>query len=259
MTYRIDSSIHRANPHFVLAGCGGTGAFLAEGLCRLLQGHPGTIVLVDPDRVEHHNLLRQNFLDHDVGRIKSQALAERLAKSFNRTIAYSVHPFAPSPQGDFPGVHPTVPLVLLGCVDNAPARQALARCTDTRPNTWYIDAGNDSHWGQILIGNTVQPDLLQTPVTGDLCYRLPAPTLQRPDILTQVPTTSPDIDCAAALDLTDQDPTINFTMAAHMLNTVHRFLAGTCTFMSLHLDTDLGTVNPHYITPEAIARFHTLL
>ena len=44
---------------------------------------------------------------------------------------------------------------------------------------------------------------------GETCYLLPAPTLQRPDLLTTVPTTPPDVDCAAALDLTDQDPTIN--------------------------------------------------
>ena len=38
-----------------------------------------TIVLVDHDRVEPHNLLRQNFYPEDVGRFKSQALADRLA------------------------------------------------------------------------------------------------------------------------------------------------------------------------------------
>ena len=255
MNYRIDSSTYRSKPNIIVAGCGGTGGFLAEGLCRLLQGTEATIVLIDHDRVEPHNLLRQNFLQEDIDRFKSQTLAERLSRHHRRTIAYSTHPFAPSPQGDFPGVPPNGPAILLGCVDNARAREALTTCTRTRPNTWYIDAGNDTHWGQILIGNTVEPHLLDSPVTGDLCYRLPAPTLQRPDLLTAVPTVSPDIDCAAALDLTDQDPTINFTMAAHLLTTVHRFITGTCTFMSLHLDMQLGTVTPHYISPDSIARF----
>ena len=44
-----------------MVGTGGTGGFVAEGLCRLFQGREATIVLVDHDRVEPHNLLRQNF------------------------------------------------------------------------------------------------------------------------------------------------------------------------------------------------------
>ena len=51
-------------------GTGGTGGFVAEGLCRLFQGRDATIVLVDHDRVEPHNLLRQNFYADDVGTIQ---------------------------------------------------------------------------------------------------------------------------------------------------------------------------------------------
>ena len=42
----------------VLVGCGGTGGFLAESICRLLIGRPSRIFLVDPDRVEPHNVGR---------------------------------------------------------------------------------------------------------------------------------------------------------------------------------------------------------
>ena len=48
-----------------------TGGYVAEGLCRLFQGREAAIVLVDHDRVEPHNLLRQNFYPEDVGRFKS--------------------------------------------------------------------------------------------------------------------------------------------------------------------------------------------
>ena len=66
---------------------------MAEGLCRLLQGRETTIVLVDHDRVEPHNLLRQNFYEADVGRFKSQSLADRLARAYRRPVGYSVYPF----------------------------------------------------------------------------------------------------------------------------------------------------------------------
>ena len=31
-------------------------------------------------------------------------------------------------------------------------------------------------------------------------------------------------------------------------------VAGTCPFLGLYLDMDLGTVTPSYVTPEVVAR-----
>ena len=90
----------------------------------------------------------------------------------------------------------------------------------------------------------------QVPFAGETCYLLPAPTAQRPDLLTAVSTAPPDVDCAAALDLVDQDPTINQMMASLVMQVVRRMVAGTCPFMGLYLDMDVGTVVPSYATPE---------
>ena len=62
------------------------------------------------------------------------------------------------------------------------------------------------------------------------------------------------MDCAAALDLTDQDPTINQMMASLVLQVVRRMAAGTCPFMGLYLDMEQGTVTPTYASPETVAR-----
>jgi tRNA A37 threonylcarbamoyladenosine dehydratase len=71
MTYRIDPSAvgdgtrlarYEREATLVLVGCGGTGGFLAEALCRLLIGKAARLDLVDPDRVEPHNVARQCFL-----------------------------------------------------------------------------------------------------------------------------------------------------------------------------------------------------
>jgi ThiF family len=43
----------------VLVGCGGTGAFVAESICRLFVGRQASLYLVDPDRVETTNVARQ--------------------------------------------------------------------------------------------------------------------------------------------------------------------------------------------------------
>ena len=105
------------------------------------------------------------------------------------------------------------------------------------------------------MGNVAEPVFLEEPpFTGEVCHLAPAPTLQRPDLLTAVSTRPPDVDCAAALDLTDQDPTINQMMASLVLQVVRRMVAGTCPFLALYLDMDQGTVTPSYVTPEAVAR-----
>ncbi|MYF65727.1 MAG: hypothetical protein F4185_07695 [Chloroflexi bacterium] len=58
MPYYLDNAFLLDRPWITVVGCGGTGGFVAEGLCRLFQGREATIVLVDHDRVEPHNLLR---------------------------------------------------------------------------------------------------------------------------------------------------------------------------------------------------------
>src|SRR3981081_3327534 len=77
----------------VLVGCGGTGGFVAESLCRLLIGRNAALYLVDPDRVEAVNVARQAFDVGDVGRFKAEVLADRLSARFHREVCYSTLPF----------------------------------------------------------------------------------------------------------------------------------------------------------------------
>ena len=254
MPYYLDNAFLLDNPWITVVGCGGTGGFVAEGLCRLFQGREATIVLVDHDRVEPHNLLRQNFYAEDMGRFKSQALADRLARAYNRPIGYSVYPFREEALR-YPGLPSYGNSLIIGCADNAAARRAMAESLPGHPRRWLIDAGNDTNWGQVLVGNVAGHLNWDEPAfAGETCHLLPAPTLQRPDLLTAVSTRPPDMDCAAALDLTDQDPTINQVMASLALQVVRRMAAGTCPFMGLYLDMDQGTVTPSFATPEAVER-----
>ena len=261
--FHLDNAFLLEDPWITVVGCGGTGGFVAEGLCRLFQGREATIVLVDHDRVEPHNLLRQNFYAGDVGRFKSQALAERLSAAYNRPVGYSVHPFRTyEDETAYYGQHyPGLPSfgkgLIIGCADNAAARRAMAESLPGASSRWLIDSGNDTNWGQVLVGNTPR-DIVETPqelpFEDQTCYLLPAPTVQRPDLLTAAPTAPPDVDCAAALDLVDQDPTINQMMASLVMQVVRRMVAGTCPFMALYLDMDVGTVTPSYASPEAAAK-----
>ena len=168
MPYYLDNAFLLDSPWITVVGCGGAGGFVAggfvaEGLCRLLQGRETTIVLVDHDRVEPHNLLRQNFYEADVGRFKSQALADRLARAYRRPVGYSVYPFREEDSRPDEGRYPGLPsygnsLLIESCADNAAARRAMAECLPGDPRRWLIDAGNDTNWGQVLVGNVADRD-----------------------------------------------------------------------------------------------------
>src|SRR5438094_829538 len=77
----------------VLVGCGGTGGFVAESLCRLLIGRRAELYLIDPDRIETANVARQAFDRDDVGGFKAEVLAVRLSARFHREVCYSTLPY----------------------------------------------------------------------------------------------------------------------------------------------------------------------
>ncbi|MBI2836114.1 MAG: ThiF family adenylyltransferase [Chloroflexi bacterium] len=246
MMYRLDNSFRERDYMVVVAGCGGTGGFTAEGLCRILQSE-ARLLLVDPDRVEERNLQRQNFFREDMGELKSEALARRLARKYHRPVAYSVYPVAQSAI-DLPGL-------VIGCVDNGSARRQLAELKSIRPYStavsWWIDAGNGENYGQILIGNVRELHQESFNKETGLCYGLPLPTIQRPDLLAQAPPHQPD--CA---DAPEQGPTINQMMAAWLIEVVRRVIEGTCPWMQLYIDVHSGHVQPVYATPENANRFY---
>ena len=243
----------------IVAGIGGTGGFLAEGLCRMLTGNTQIqLRLTDPDRVEEGNLLRQNFLPEEVGEYKSEALAKRLAREFRRPISFSTGPF----DGRMRSWGENT--LLIGCVDNAAARRALHHASGKR-DAWLMDCGNGSDWGQVLIGNAEKggnrgsyPIQMRPSFSREegLCYKLPLPGQQMPELLQDAPVAeeSPDRGCAEALLLQEQSPAINPVMASIALDLVKQMLLGKCTTMGLYLDLGRGTMRPARATPEKAAQ-----
>ena len=248
MSYKLDATKWRDNDPVTVIGCGGTGGFVAEGLCRLLAGTGHPIHLVDFDRVEERNIERQNFYPEDIGNFKSRALAERLARRFNRPVAYSINPFLLS-SNLMQGRN-----LVIGCVDNGPARSAIAEAVGKYPwASWWIDSGNGDSWGQILIGNATRPDLLERSFqrATNICKALPAPSIQQPDILSGTP--APAVSCAEAVEANDQDPLINQAMAVLLLDIVRKLMNGTCSVMQVYLNLETSALNTVAATPENVA------
>lgn len=256
MSYTVTLTDSMSAPKIVVVGCGGTGGFVAEGLCRLLANSDLDLLLVDHDRVEPHNLRRQNFFEGDVGKFKSQALAERMARQYGRPVGYSVYPYDRDLLNEAGGLGIRVVRgIIIGCVDNADARRSIAERNEW--GDWWLDAGNGHQSGQVLIGNTNDVDGLEGAFeeTGRTVDHLPGPALQLPSLLHQPtkPVTRQQ-DCAEGVEDEEQSPTINQTMAALVLEFMYRLLKGTLTWMGAYIDMEAGTLKTVPAEPETVAR-----
>jgi PRTRC genetic system ThiF family protein len=230
-----------------------------EGLCRLLIGVNVPIIVIDHDRVEPRNLLRQGFYEGDLGKFKAQVIAERCARQFNRRIGYCVQPFdkdlVEREDNSFSTRLVTTSLII-GCVDNATARRSI---TEAVPHNWWLDAGNGFHSGQVLLGNTLTADGLKQGFRESemSAHKLPAPSLQLPAILIPAQKEEPR-SCAQAVEDNDQSPVINQAMATLILDMVYRLGKGDLDYMAAYLDLMAGTFRRVPVEPVTVARMFSM-
>lgn len=242
----------------ILVGCGGTGGFVAEGLCRLLIDQPGfPLLFIDHDRVEEHNLRRQQFFRGDIGKFKSQALAERLARQYGRVISYTVYPYMHDLIGESMGggMHTmAIQGLIISCVDDSTdARRNIAETL--QPNNWWLDAGNGYSSGQVLLGNCSNVDMLEGAfdVRNKRVISLPSPALQLPELLVPPVVKVQGEDCAEAVIAEEQSPVINQAMAALVMEFVSQLIKGTLNWMGAYLDLGAGTLHVVPAEPSTVA------
>lgn len=239
----------------VVVGCGGTGGFVAEGLCRLFARNDPKIILVDHDKVEPPNLLRQNFYEEDLGKFKSEVLATRLARKYRLKIAYSVYPYERKLLNEKwgRGLTSLSSGIIIGCVDRASARRSISESLEHMD--WWLDAGNSYQSGQVLFGNTRTAGELDRSFceTDQAIDKLPMPSLQLPSLLSEPTTKKQQLDCAEAID-DGQSPVINQAMATLVLEFMHRLLSNRLTWMGAYLDLETGRLSPVPADPLTVAR-----
>ena len=151
----------KAPVKIVVLGAGGTGGYVIPHLYRLgyASEHPTRIIVCDGDVTEQKNLIRQNFVEQDIGRNKAQVLAERYAAAFGIECEYRPE-FIETQEELYTLTEPDrVPypmepqrVILLGCVDNNKSRQLCHRVFQQKRDLIYIDAGNGEHTGQVVCG-----------------------------------------------------------------------------------------------------------
>lgn len=276
-TARIDTTALQALPiavaehekvRIVQVGCGGTGSHLARmtaAVAAALRDRSEVeLVFCDPDIVEPKNVPRQLFATSDVGRPKAAVLAERYSAAWGLEVGVDHRPFSCD---EYDGWRSRDTLtVIVGAVDNAAARKAIAKALsvnkrtqfgDQYPRLWWLDAGNAADSGQVLLGSNTVPKDLEGAVQLGAVWRLPAPSLVAPDLLKARPEekAAARLSCAELVAANLQSQAVNAwaaTIAGDMLYRllVTRDLARFATYF----DARTGTVRSTPTAPAEIAR-----
>ena len=262
--YRVEIG-HPDRVAILLVGVGGTGSFVAHILAQLAcwastAGIDMRLYFIDPDSIEEKNLVRQNFCRAELGAPKAFTLAWRYTAAFGVTITPVVEPFSaamleryrpkysPNPQDARRGTL----TIIIGAVDNVCARRDIAEAITThlqkwpytagRDRLWWIDAGNERVNGQVLIGNSLEPEPLLSPL--GFCTGLPLPHLQEPTLLVDRdrPPADENLSCAELTALAEQSAMINRLMATWVGVYVYRLLQSRdlniyATFLNLRTGT----------------------
>ena len=245
----------------IQVGCGGIGAYMAQHIGRLMrvmyQSDKGVhLLLVDPDEVRYENIGRQLFCDAEVGRPKCEALARRYGHAWGLNVSSYVGEFEDSL------LLGTELTVLVGCVDNAKARQSLhevlqANDPETLPSIWWLDCGNLRDTGRVLLGTAKDIEQCAGAFIDKTCIALPGPGLQSPGLLEPTPEelAGTDMSCAQLAAANLQSLNINSLIAAVAADFLTRLLlTNDLKRFACEINLAAGAMKSIYAIPQEVAR-----
>lgn len=248
MTATFDPNMHINS--VMIVGCGGTGAAAARIVARIIydlqrsRRHAPNLVLVDPDIVEAKNIGRQAFAMTEIGRFKAEAIARRLNFALGLDVSWISEPLDASKHNNRYGSQ-----IVISCVDNHVARQEIHRL-----NGVLIASGNHKDSGQVCIGNTDDPVLVQRDF-GKSAYRhLPKEGLLFPDLLQPEPViVQPSVSCGELIESGEQSLLVNDWQANVIGNYVYKLLhrQPINSFLTF-IDSDSGMVTSKAICREEL-------
>lgn len=274
----MDAAVIRARDwkfaQIILVGCGGIGAYVAQHVGRLMsviyESNRGVhLTLVDPKEVTEKNLGRQLFCRAEVGVPKAEALARRYGQAWGLNVSHLVGEFDDSL---IVGADVTV---VIGCVDNAGARQKLHDVLESNEDSalqfWWLDCSNGSgptgHVGRAVLGNAHDYDGLrgafsdythrQGRPVGGVCRAVPSPALQYRDLLQPRPEEFDDADlsCAELAIRGQQSLHINARVAVEGVITLTQLLVtGDLKTFAVEVSTQARSQRATYATPDEVAR-----
>lgn len=244
--HRIPTAMTRRAWNVVVVGAGGTGSALLPNLARLHHamlelGHPGGIecTVYDDDLVSETNVGRQGFYPVDVGQPKATLLVNRLNNLMGTRWEAQVSRVDSRDRFRCD--------MVIGCVDTRRARKAILGAMARGGGGYYLDCGNESDSGQVILGQVRGKAAERLPHVGDLFPELLDPKGDKKD-------TAPS--CSMADALSRQSLVINQAIAVQAYNLLWTlFRTGTLQYCGAFVNLAAGRTNPLPIDPQAWARF----
>ena len=250
--------------HIIVAGAGGIGSYLVQHIGRIMrvlyQSDKGChLTICDPDVVEDQNIGRQLFCDAERGVPKAEALARRYGHAWGLNVTHFVGKY------DESFLLGTDVTLLVGCVDNAAARQSLAQTLEHnpqdpegQPSIFWLDCGNLRDTGRVLLGTDNEAAQLRGAFPdAKHCLRLPSPALQSPGLLEPQPEELEGgcMSCAEMAAANLQSLNINARIAAEAADMITRLLVtNDLKRFSCEVNLAAGSVRSYYSTPAEVAR-----
>lgn len=164
----------------IVIGCGGNGSYFIPQMMRYIktvrgrladQVRPGhrrvranidfDVTLIDGDNVEEKNLIRQNFIQPDIGKNKALVLAERYGKAFGVEVGAIDKYLDEEMAKDLIWKGNQIGQIICGCVDNNATRKILHNVIVEQPKAsgylnmnhlFWIDVANEMFDGQLCVG-----------------------------------------------------------------------------------------------------------
>lgn len=227
-----------------LIGAGGNGSQMLTGLAQLNHalralGKPGfTVAVIDDDRVSEANVGRQMFYPADVGQYKAVVLVHRINVCFGTEWkAFPARLAASSGRLTHD--------ILIGCVDNAKARNAIRRCA--KKTAYWLDLGNQAFSGQVVLGEMLDKRLkMRLPNIADLF----------PEVVDWRKAEDNEPSCSMAEALAKQELFTNRAMSTFALDLLWRLLRyGEVTTHGVFVNLKSGRTAPLPIDPLVWERF----
>jgi PRTRC genetic system ThiF family protein len=209
-----------------VVGLGGTGAQIARSVARMVYDmkaarlHTPQIVLIDADKVEQKNVGRQLYVEADVGQAKAHVLMRR----FNMALGLDIIAIDQSVNAE--KHFERLGNLIVGAVDNHLARRELAKAN----GAIWIDSGNHFNAGQVVVGNTSDPETVLRYIDGQngRYPYLPNAGLLFPALLEPEPEVKlqpePERSCAELVATREQDLLINDWMATITSQYIYKLL-----------------------------------
>lgn len=203
-------------------GCGGTGSLLVPQVSRFISAsnygeenkYDVKYIICDGDKVEKKNIVRQNFVEGDIGDYKANVLAKRYSKALGLSLIAVPYYVTSS---DMNKICPDGVDIVVSCVDNNKTREILydwhKNLSKNSGIPLWIDAGNEILGGQVFLTGQAMETGRWTDIVKS-----------HPEIANGTDKLPTELSCAERANSGQQSLAVNLTASTIVFNIISALL-----------------------------------